>query len=390
MLESENANWLEDLTSSPRQRIGVFTLLGALVLFRAAQVVISIPRPAWGYDFSAYWLAAERVVHGQSLYTAAQLSGSFSPQEHFAYLYPPVLAVAIAPLTAVFSDYQSAMWLWATLGLLGLLGTTWLLVNRERLNQTTLIVLIAAILALPAVGFELVMGNVHLFLVALFIAAWLGVERRTPTGSVVAGIAIGLATLIKVFPIVVIAWFVLRRRYLEAVSAVATMALLAILTIPFVGAEAWLDYPKVLANLGPPPDAWSSIAPASLLSEVLGDPLARIAVVIVAAAILLWAGVRKPESFGFAVAVSVSILVVPTMYPHYLALFVAPLLLLAVYSASATGPLLAYLVLFVASQSALLDLREAVFRGTAVLGILALVAIAVLTTQLARPIRPTA
>ena len=310
-------------------------------------------------------MAAQRIVAGDTLYSAAQLSGQYSPQQQFAYLYPPFLAVLVAPLTAIFSDFGSAMYLWATLGVAALVATELLLGVRRSLSRQALILVVGATLALAAVGFELVMGNVHLFLVALFVVAWLGIERGTQRGAAVAGVAIGVAALVKVFPAVLIIWFVLTRRYRAAVSAAVTMLVLAVLTVPFVGIDAWLDYPKVLANLGAPADAWSSIAPAQILGELIGAGVARLVVGALALAALVWSSRRMDAALGFATAVAVSIVIVPTMYPHYLALLVAPLLLLALYSRSSLVAMAAYVALFIGSQAALLDLREPIYRGLA-------------------------
>ncbi len=42
----------------------------------------------WGYNFSYYWTAARQLLDGGSIYSPAQLGGSYAPQGH-GLLYPP-------------------------------------------------------------------------------------------------------------------------------------------------------------------------------------------------------------------------------------------------------------------------------------------------------------
>ena len=364
-------HWLDRLLQSRHWRISLLVLVGVAVLFRIVQVAVAIDGPAWGYDFSAYWFAAQRVLEGGPVYTAAQLAGSFSPQEQYAYLYPPFLAVLLTPLTLAFGTFQAAMALWSALGLVMLLAAVWAVARAAQLSSIAAAVLLGAAVALPAVGFELVMGNVHLVLVGLFSVAWLGIRRGTRSGEIVAGVAIGIALLIKVFPAVVVLWFVLTRRAAAAAAAVATAFILAAATAPLVGLEPWLDYPRVLANLGPPPELWSSIAPASLLAEFIDFNIARLLVIVAGFAVLVWSALRQPAPISFSVAIMISLLVVPTMYVHYLAVAVVPLLVLAFHSRTGAASTLGYLSLFIGTQAGLIDLQSVGNRILAIGGAVA-------------------
>ena len=58
------------------------------------------------------------------------------------------------------------------------------------------------------------------------------------------------------------------------------MGVLAAITLPWVGVDAWFDYLRVLANIGPPADVWSSIAPTTVLSELTGFTVARVIILM--------------------------------------------------------------------------------------------------------------
>jgi hypothetical protein len=382
--EPTEGAWLWRLVSTPRRRLIVFTVLGFFVLLRLWSVFLGAGGSSWAYDFSAYFLAAERIATGAALYDPAQLTGSFPPQEQFAYLYPPFLAVALLPLTGL-GDFRVGMWAWAAIELVALVGATVVFARQRRLPAIVILLLIASELALAQVAFELVLGNVHLVLVGLFVLAWVGIERGTTAGAYGAGIAIAFATIIKVFPGILILWLVLTGRFRAAIAAIVTMLLLAGVTLPWVGLGAWFDYVRVLGNIGPPVDVWSSIAPTTVLSELTGFPVARVAVVIAGLVVLAWAALRRQAPISFAIALMVSILIVPTLYPHSMALAVAPLLIYAVYSVDWRGPVAAYIALFVGGQAALANLQVAVNRLAAVLSLLFTLAILVVPPKLRRP-----
>ncbi len=371
MTDARREHWLSRLLTVRRTRVPIMIAVGLLLAFRAAQVAVSVNGPAWGFDFSAYLLAGRHVLDGLPVYTDAQLGGPYVPQQQLLYIYPPFLAVVIAPLSALFADYRVGMWVWAIGGVLALSGGLWAIASARGLSRSAVAVLVGAALALPSVGFEIVMGNVHLLLGTLIAIAWLGVERRTRKGEILAGTMVGAAALIKIFPGLIVLWFVLTRRWVAAVASVVAAALLAAATLPVVGIRPWLDYPQVLSHLAPPPALWSSLAPMSILGEFIDFGLARMIVTALGVAVLIWSIRRQSTAISFSVAIVVSVLVVPTLYPHYLALVTVPLVLAVANSRAAVSMSLAYGALLVGGQLALIDLQSVLNRALATLGTLA-------------------
>ena len=365
-------HWLERALELRWLRVTLAVLIALALLFRVAQVLTAAAGPAWGYDFSAYWLAGRHLLAGEPIYTAGQLAGPYSPQQPFVYLYPPFLAAGLMPMAAAFSDYRVAMWLWLGIGCLVLGMSVWLLGRLAGgLSRRTLVILVGLSFALAPVGFELVMGNVHLLLLGLLAGAWLGLRASTRTGDLAAGVLIGTASVIKVFPALLVLWLFLTGRRRAALIALVASVALVLATLPIVGLQAWLDFPRVLTNLGPPPEPWSSISPTTWLSELVGFTPARIVVTVAGLALLFWSARTQTAPLSYGLAVMISILVAPTLYPHYLALAVLPLLLGLLYTRSTVGVTLAYLALFVGGQLALLGLQDPLNRIAASVGALA-------------------
>ena len=142
-----------------------------------------------------------------------------------------------------------------------------------------------------------------------------------------AGALIGVATLVKIFPGVLILWLVLTGRVRGAIAALVTIAVLALVDLPFTGVEPWLQYPVVLLNLGAPVDTQDVLAPSVWLSALMPPLVARIVVTAAGSLAVVWAARRRSEPVSFAVAVAVSILIAPALYQHYLVILVLPMLL---------------------------------------------------------------
>jgi glycosyl transferase family 87 len=400
-----------------RQRpvqVAALAVVAALVLaFRALQFALLTREVQWGYDFSFYWTAGRRLLNGEAIYSAAQLAGPYAPQGQDGFLYPPPFAALVAPLAALFpNDFRAAAWVWTALGAAVLVLAVLALWRSERLGDRFPIMarrgrwfLVAAAFAFPPVVGELVLGNVHLLLLGLLTLAWLGIRRDDRQGEWIAGLAVGAAAIIKVFPGVLIVWFLLTRRYRAAAGVVVGAAALTLVTLPVTGIEPWLQYPTVLANLSAPADTTDTLAPTVWLAPVLGFTVARIVVTVVGLAILAWAALRagpqpspdatRPDyaaigmesaarrettARSFAIAVTISVLIAPALYHHYLAVLVLPLVL-----GLATGvPLVlvaaSYLLMWGGEQAAFGDLTWIVNRALPTAGALLL-----LLALIARP-----
>jgi hypothetical protein len=153
-------------------------------------------------DSLAYWIAAERLMAGEPIYTGQ------SVVEPYAYHYPPPLAQALAPFTLVVPAL-----LYVILYRALLLLTTWDLAGRRMLWMLALI-------AFVPVATELRFENVQLFM-ALAIVYGLG---RWPW-------AFAIMAVIKVSPGLGVVYLGIRRQWRDA--AIAAAVGVAIVAISF-------------------------------------------------------------------------------------------------------------------------------------------------------------
>ena len=353
------------------QRIVLVLLAAILVVYRTTQFLVWSTRIQWGYDFSAYWTAASNLLNGLPIYAVDQLTGPYAPQRQFLYLYPPPLAAAVTPLASLVpGDYRVAAWAWAALGFL-IVATSVFAVARslglvERVRSATghgpWILLVAAF-GFPPVVSELVLGNVHILLLGLLSVAWLGVRRGDRTGERWAGIAVGLAAAVKVFPALVILWFLLTGRRRAAAWSVIGGLAAVVVTLPITGIQPWLDFPAALLNLSAPSDTTDTLAPTVWLASFVGFSFARLVVTVVALILLAWSARRLPTRPSFALAVLLSLLIAPALYHHYLAITVLPFMLLLAEPGAFRWLAVAYILMSGGEQTAYGDLSWVVNRG---------------------------
>jgi alpha-1,2-mannosyltransferase len=268
-----------------------------------------------------------------------------------------------------------ANWLWAGLGAVVLVAVVIAIGRRDlSLNRRDVALLLLAAFAFAPVIGELVMGNVHLVILGLLAGAWLAVRDGSSRGEVVAGALVGAATLIKIFPGVLIVWFLLTGRPRAAIAALAAIGILAMISLPFTGLEPWLQYPSVLLNLGAPEDTQDVLAPSVWLSALVPPLLARLVVTATGLAIVAWAVARRSEAVSFAMAVAVSILIAPALYQHYLALLVLPMLLALRFAPPLAWVAVAFVLLSGGEQEALGEYVWIVNRALPTIGAIMVVA----------------
>lgn len=375
------------------------TVLGMLVLlilaYRAIQFLGWLHDPAWSYDFAAYWAAAHHLLDHQPIYTPDQLAGPFVLGPANLYQYPPALAFYLAPFAASLGDTpaSTANWLWLAMGAAILVVSTLALVEREGLARRFPILegrgrwwAVAILFAFPPVIDELVVGNVNALLVGLFTLAWLGIRRGDRRGDTMAGIAIGAATVIKLFPALLIVWLLLAGRTRTALYSIAAAIVLAAITVPLSGIEPWLDYLTVARNLSINLAQADALAPTFWLTPYLGFTPARVIVTLAGLGILVWTTLRTRvhglSEFGradqripFGTVVILSILITPTLYGSYLTVLVVPMLLGLAAGVPLRWVALAYLLMWGGEQPGLGGFEWLVERGLPTAGVLLLLGV---------------
>jgi alpha-1,2-mannosyltransferase len=187
---------------------------------------------SWSLDYDINLIAAQRLVDHQDIYSRA---GSIAtgrelvgPQMRYAYQDPfssyigtPVVALTHVPFLAF--DHVTGMRWFRVLSLVEMIGAIILVAWSMRASAR----LPAALFGIAALfwGFPTVksiaMGQANgMVMLAFALAVWATVRRRWG----LVGVALGIAAVLKVTPVLLVAYLLIRGRHRVASAAAATAA----------------------------------------------------------------------------------------------------------------------------------------------------------------------
>lgn len=290
---------------------------GATVAF-----VVTVAAIVWsagstlGYDFHAYAGAARRLIEGARLYDpAVDVAGGFA-----IYLYPPPFAIAIVPFALLGG--AASVWLWTLLLVAAFALGVALLPVKTTVRWA--IVLLAA-LDWPFL-YSVKLGQVGPILFLLFAVGWRSIV--VPERSARLGLSIGLGTLVKVQPGLLLVWAALTGRARTVVVGAVVVAVASLASVIVSGLQPWLDYPALLGRVASPLTTPHNFTPGAVAFQAGAstDVAGAIQVISTAAALValvIAARVARPDA-SYLVAVVASQLISPLLWDHYAMLLLLP------------------------------------------------------------------
>jgi hypothetical protein len=291
---------------------------GLLFLYSAVNVLPD--SRGWGYDFTAYYHAALRLVDTGTPYQAETLAGPFRPGPGGLYLYSPIPALLVVPLT--WLEEELATWAWALGHIALLVVACWLLPMSRRLRLA--LIGVAGLSLVVIIDFQL--GNVSLIVTCLTMIAWRFLDR--PAGAA----AIVLAMTMRPTMGLLLAWWAVRRRWQPLAWALAAGAALVLLSVPFLGVGPYLDFVAVLGNLSNVTGVPNNIDLATtawrlrLPEWAVGGALYAGYALAIGASLL---SLRRDRELSFVVVAMATLFLSPLLWDHYLAQLLIPAAFLA-------------------------------------------------------------
>jgi alpha-1,2-mannosyltransferase len=301
--------------ASRREHLVLVAGIAPLVLLAVISIVTFVDglNPgSVGFDFrGAYLRAADEILEGESPYPPVE---GFELASQSAYVYPPLLAFALIPVTVIPVGLASALAAVAT-GVI-LLSTLVLLGVRDWRCYA------AALLWAPTTN-ALHMASASALVALSAALAW---RYRGTVLPLAAAVGLGLATKLILWPLLV--WGAVTRR-LRAVALAAliaggvTLALWAIL-----GFDGLERYPSVLRRLAEleAEESYSLVGAFAALGA--GETVARtmaVAITVGLLALCVAYARRGDERRSFIVALAAALAFSPIVWLHYLVLLLVPL-----------------------------------------------------------------
>ena len=198
-----------------------------------------------GGDAAVFFEGGRRLLHAEPLYAGSSAADGF--------IGPPFQAMFFAPFAVASPILARILWHALNLACFGLgvwLSLKTLDAARDRAGQPRapwlpmLFAPLAAILLPALTNFE--HQNMNALLLALIAAAtW----QLTLGFATAAGILVGIATALKVFPAFLILYFVARRYWTAAIAAIVSTIVLSIAPLAIYGA-GFTDLVKKFWRLG--------------------------------------------------------------------------------------------------------------------------------------------
>src|SRR6266571_1446150 len=207
--------------------------VAVLALIAAILVATALP---FGYDFRAYWLAADHLLTGARLYP--EIGARLGQPDEFHYL--PLVAVPFIALLPLSIKAASWVWLALELALAVVFGVKLIL----RLPPAARPWAAAAYVFFLPLVLEVTLGNVDLLCVALALVAW---NARARPNAAFAPYAAAIG--IKFLPVVLLPFY-LAAGYTRIVWRAFLLGAAALLvTLPFLWApmaDFWALLPRYL------------------------------------------------------------------------------------------------------------------------------------------------
>jgi alpha-1,2-mannosyltransferase len=181
----------------------------ALVAASAALYVVVLASSGHE-DLDAYLAAGRTLLAGQPLYAVFLHHPFPDPTLRPAYIYPPVFAVLIAPLTWLPRMVAGWTWLLAMQAALGLS----LMVAFRAWGPAWTARWVAAVLTFSffPLHVDVTQGQTNLPVLALLVLGVVGILR----GQHRAGVWLGVAAAIKISPLLLLGWLLFERRWRAA------------------------------------------------------------------------------------------------------------------------------------------------------------------------------
>lgn len=341
-----------------RKILWAILFICALIVFVPGYLGAMRPGEGQIFDFFKEWASAKNSATGIPVYSDHRVAlkkhlklKRTDPNGFFDQYntHPPTANLIAIPLTGL--NYQDAHLAWnlVSIGML-CLALFWIVQGLEiRMAGWTTLALLTLLLVSDPLQQSLIQGQPNLLLMLLIVGAWRAAKSEKPLA---AGMCLGLATAIKLYPAYLFLYFLIRRDWRALAGGAVSFGLITLVTAAIFGVDAYRDYLTIV--LPSIPDVTNNWGNASLLAfwKRLFEPSSNSVQPLMNSPVLLqitiwssWIGMTvlviasiwktRQEQFsdrGFAITITAMLLMTPTTWHHYFILMVFPIgLLLALY-----------------------------------------------------------
>jgi alpha-1,2-mannosyltransferase len=317
-----------------------------MALMGIGSILARLPDRANQIDFSHYYTAATFLREGIDPYrlnlTLKAKSMGLEVADNPRATYPPTFLLCFEGLTRL--SPLTAYWIWISFNFCVFCAAmVMLLGRRSEFDRVTAISLTGLTILHASFIDNFDYAQSQLLMLLLFVVMMRAIESRRDW---LTGLSLGTAILLRVFPVIMVGYLVVRRRWRALGFTIGWIAIGAALTVAIVGVRTAIDFSAAFPFLTQ--TAWlarqANVSLNAFIARAfvyaLGYPLSdtvntiRLAVEIAAAIGLCALTVRAtaarsseqpdPDMRAFCLWVATTIMLAPTAWLHYLVLLFIP------------------------------------------------------------------
>jgi hypothetical protein len=374
------------MNALPPARKWIWAVVALLVVMTQGPSFLQSFRTTWreGNDFFQDWASARNVLHGRPAYLPLSKAISLyypradvqdPPAAHLPWnAHPPTSVLATLPL-ALF-DYPQAGTLWNLMSLIALVASLGLIARELNLyvrGWSILPIVTMGLLCSP-IRAQITQGQWNAPILLVVTLAWVAGRRGR---DVWAGCWVGTAITLKLFPILLLAYFVIQRRWHALAAGCLAAILLSFLTTAVLGVDAYRDYYILVLPTLPEFRSWwpnASIlafwtknlgvgasyygvfaAPVMKVPQLAQGGILLSCAAVTATTIFIVSGTKAiatdRAAYGdicYSLMIVTMLLLSPICWDHYLLLLALPLALLWIRLGQSSFQRLSFLVLVAA------------------------------------------
>jgi uncharacterized membrane protein len=237
--------------SSGVKRYFFLIFLAITMVYGGYNLGRSLLGPQQGEDFAQYYVASRLIVDGEDkkiydtgetyqerakMYGVRGVSINDTNIEVMTYAYPPFVAFFMVPFSIV--PYDSARYFFFFISIITMFASVPLIFSNregERKKELVAIGLLTTFLFFPNY-YSLYMGQVNSLLFFFCAVVLFFIRKDRPW---LAGFFVALASLIKIFPLILIPFFVMKRQYRVVGSTFICIILLTCVSLTVCSLELW-------------------------------------------------------------------------------------------------------------------------------------------------------
>jgi alpha-1,2-mannosyltransferase len=246
--------------------IAVLIVISIFFIYQIVEIS-KLPLKTNFIDFKVYYFASQLTKNGENPYKTSLiqevLTANDQPLWATRFLYPMTFALLFVPFT--FFSLESATYIWLLFNALLIVFSFYLLdkIIKNKNHLIWLITSVAIFAFFNPLYYTLKLGQINIVILVLLMLAllfWLKKDEKK-IYAYLAGVILGIVTLIKIFPIIIILYLLLKKQYKIVLIAFITILILTACSGLIVGFDKEMQYyfKKLPAVFN-----WVPVAPISI------------------------------------------------------------------------------------------------------------------------------